>query len=48
MIVSTSSRLSFSRATPSRAERGERLPYAPRGFGWLLTESAPDDDDSQS
>ena len=31
-----------------RAERGERLPYAPRGFGWLLTESAPDDDGSQS
>ena len=26
-----------------RAERGERLPLAPRGFGWRLTENEPDD-----
>ena len=26
-----------------RAERGERLPLAPRGFGWRLTKHAPDD-----
>jgi hypothetical protein len=29
-----------------RAERGERLPGAPLGFGWRLTEKAPDDDSS--
>ena len=27
-----------------RVERGERLPGAPRGFGWHLVEQAPDDD----
>ena len=31
-----------------RAERGERLPSAPRGFGWRLTEDGPDEDGSQS
>jgi hypothetical protein len=31
-----------------RAERGEWLPLAPRGFGWRLTEDAPDEDGPQS
>ena len=31
-----------------RAERGERLPGAPLGFGWRLIENAPDDGSSQN
>jgi hypothetical protein len=31
-----------------RAERGDRLPGAPRSFGWRLIEQAPDDDTAQN
>ena len=31
-----------------RAERGERLPSAPRGFGWRRVEKEPDDGTAQN
>ena len=31
-----------------RAERGERLPRAPRGFGWHLIKQAPDEDTARN